>query len=76
MSYEPIHLTGQKLFYQEDVRFSSRQKGLVPYSGFKGHIEAEGDCREYLPWLRLGQHLHIGKWTSMGFGQYRLQEYH
>ena len=40
--------------------------------GVVGEWQLEGDCAPLLPWLWLGQWLHVGKNATMGMGQYRL----
>ena len=42
-------------------------------SGFVGSITYEGDFEEFLPLLRLGEYLHIGKNAAFGNGWYRIE---
>ena len=41
--------------------------------GFVGSITYEGDFEEFLPLLRLGEYLHIGKNAAFGNGWYRIE---
>lgn len=41
-------------------------------SGFVGSITYEGDFEEFLPLLRLGEYLHVGKNAAFGNGRYRI----
>jgi hypothetical protein len=40
--------------------------------GAVGTWTFEGDLAPLLPWLRLGQWLHVGKNASLGMGRYQL----
>ena len=40
--------------------------------GALGSWTLSGELEPLLPWLQLGQWLHIGKNATMGLGQYRL----
>jgi hypothetical protein len=42
-------------------------------SGFVGSVTYEGDFEEYLPLLRLGEYLHVGKNAAFGNGWYRIE---
>lgn len=53
-------------------RYSSRQKTRMRLGGIVGSITYRGDFRKYLPLLRLGEHIHVGKATTFGFGKYRV----
>ncbi|HOD79363.1 MAG TPA: CRISPR system precrRNA processing endoribonuclease RAMP protein Cas6 [Syntrophorhabdus sp.] len=53
-------------------RYSSRQQSWMPMGGRLGKIAFEGDLTPFWPFLVLGEHVHVGKKTSFGFGQYEL----
>ena len=53
-------------------RYSHRAETSVPMSGFIGNIRFEGELAPFLPFICLGEHLHIGHHTAFGYGQYRL----
>jgi len=40
--------------------------------GFLGEITFEGELTEFLPFLKLGEYLHIGKGTVYGLGKYEI----
>jgi len=40
--------------------------------GFVGNITFEGDLKEFLPFVKLGEYIHIGKQTSFGLGKYEI----
>lgn len=53
-------------------RYSSRQQQEMTLGGALGSWILRGELEPLLPWLQLGQWLHIGKNATMGLGQYRL----
>lgn len=54
-------------------RYSSRQGQQIPLDGLVGEWTWRGEMQALLPWLQLGQWLHVGKSTIMGLGGYRLE---
>ncbi len=61
------------LVWQDWSRYSSRQKTRMQVGGLMGRIALSGDqFADWWPLLWLGQWLHLGKFTSMGLGRYRL----
>lgn len=62
-----------RLEWQDWSRYSSRQKTRMQVGGLMGRIVLEGDeLAHWWPLLWAGQWLHLGKFTSMGLGRYRL----
>ena len=53
-------------------RYSYRAEKSVPMGGFIGKVRFEGKLEPFLPFIYLGEYLHIGHHTAFGFGQYRL----
>lgn len=53
-------------------RYSARQEETMLMGGFLGTATFEGPIAEFLPILRLGEWLHVGKGTVFGLGLYRL----
>ena len=45
----------------------------IPMGGFIGRIRYSGDLTPFLPFIFLGEYLHIGLHTAFGCGQYRLR---
>ncbi len=54
-------------------RYSARQETRLKMGGFVGRATFEGELGEFLPYLRLGELIHVGKGTSFGLGQYRIE---
>ena len=61
------------LRWQDWSRYSSRQQQEMTLGGVVGAWTLEGDLAPLLPWLWLGQWLHVGKNATMGMGGYVLQ---
>jgi CRISPR/Cas system endoribonuclease Cas6 (RAMP superfamily) len=40
--------------------------------GFTGQITFEGEIRPFIPLVKAGEVLHVGKGTSFGLGRYRI----
>jgi hypothetical protein len=54
-------------------RYSRRQDSVIETDGVVGNITYEGDLTQFLPLLRAGELLHVGKGTSFGMGKYLLE---
>jgi hypothetical protein len=66
----------RSLRWRDDARYSARQRQETPLGGVVGRWTLRGDPLQLttlLPWLTLGQWLHLGKAAVMGLGGYRLQ---
>ena len=51
-------------------RYSYRTEKSVPMGGFIGKARFIGELEPFLPFIYLGEYLHIGHHTAFGFGQY------
>lgn len=54
-------------------RYSFAQARRMKLGGFIGEVKYKGDLSEFLPFLLLGQHTHIGKGATFGMGWYRME---
>ena len=54
-------------------RYSARQQTAMLMGGLVGSVTFEGSVGEFLPFLRLGEWVHVGKGTVMGLGLYELR---
>jgi CRISPR-associated endoribonuclease Cas6 len=53
-------------------RYSGRQESRIKMGGFIGNITFGGDTNPFMPLIRAGEILHVGKGTAFGLGKYRL----
>ena len=53
-------------------RYSSRQSAYMKLGGLIGKLTYGGDLSKFIPYLKMGQILHVGKNTSFGLGRYTL----
>ena len=67
-----VKTTNVNLDWQEPERYSSRQKASMKMGGFVGQITFEGDVREFVPIIKLGEYIHVGNLTSFGLGKYEI----
>lgn len=62
----------KRLAWRDWTRYSSRQRQKMALGGVIGDWTLEGDLGPFLPLLRLGEWLHVGKETVFGLGHYTL----
>ncbi len=53
-------------------RYSARQDVRMKMGGILGSVTFSGDLPEFMPYLLLGERLHVGKGTSFGLGKYEI----
>lgn len=70
-----VTLVENKIHWHSIERFSRRQNQRVNMGGLVGTAVYEGNLAEFLPWLALGEHVHVGKNTVFGLGKYRLDQH-
>jgi hypothetical protein len=63
----------KKLAWRDWQRYSNRQRQKIALGGLVGDWTLEGDLAPFLPFLHLGQWLHVGKEATFGLGGYRLE---
>lgn len=56
------------------TRRSNRQQHIMELNGWVGHWLLQGVSAELLPFVWLGQYLHVGKNTSFGLGGYEISQ--
>lgn len=44
--------------------------------GFVGEVMYRGELSDFLPLLKLGEKIHVGKGTGFGLGRYEIQTEH
>jgi len=69
---EDIVTTKNILRWWDWQRYSTRQKEKMKMGGVIGQIEYTGDLEPFIPVLKAGEILHVGKGTSFGLGKYEI----
>lgn len=71
---EQIETVSSDLRWYDWERYSARQDARMKLGGFVGRATYQGDLQPFLPLLRLGEVVHVGKGTSFGLGKYVMEE--
>jgi hypothetical protein len=61
-----------KLQWRDWTRWSNRQQQKMALGGVVGEWALRGDLAPFLPFLQLGQWLHVGKNATFGLGRYEI----
>ncbi len=56
-------------------RYSNRQETTMMLGGFVGSVAFAGEFEPFLPFLLLGEYIHVGKGTSFGLGKYEISRH-
>lgn len=67
-----IKIQNSNLKWFDWERFSLRQNTKMKMGGLIGSITYEGDLKEFLPFILIGEYIHVGKGTSFGLGKYKI----
>jgi CRISPR-associated endoribonuclease Cas6 len=67
-----VQINNSGLYWQDWERYSHSQKFRMKLGGLVGTLSLSGDVEPFIPYLRLGEWLHVGKNTTFGLGQYQL----
>jgi hypothetical protein len=67
---EEIRTVSCDVQWRQAFRTSSKTRQRHELSGFVGEAIYEGDLHEFLPWLVLGELVHVGKHTAWGMGNF------
>lgn len=68
-----VRVRKEKLSWYDWERYSNRQDTKMMMGGFIGSITFEGDFEPFLPFILLGEYVHVGKGTSFGLGKYEIK---
>lgn len=60
------------IHWQQMNRFSFRQERTLGMGGISGRLEFEGEFAPFLPYLKIGEYLHLGKGTAFGLGKIKV----
>lgn len=67
-----IKTVKRSLYWHDWERYSNRQETRMKMGGFMGEIAYEGNLKEFWPYIRLGEYVHVGKGSGFGLGRYIL----
>jgi len=67
-----ITVADRRLYWYDWQRYSHRQQETMKLGGLKGSITFAGPLGPFMPYLRLGEHLHVGQGTTFGLGRYKM----
>lgn len=71
---EAIECSRSTLYWLDWKRYSARQKADMRLGGFMGTVSFDGNLAPFLPILRMGEYIHIGKACTFGLGKYEITE--
>jgi hypothetical protein len=71
---EKITTVADSTRWVESSRYARRREVTHDLSGFVGEVTFEGELEMFLPYLKLGEYLHVGKNAVFGNGWYEISE--
>lgn len=71
---ENVRIVSNNTHWYDWERYSTRQGTRMKLGGVIGEITYKGDITPFMPYLRAGEILHIGKGTSFGLGKYQISK--
>ncbi|MBI5605219.1 MAG: CRISPR system precrRNA processing endoribonuclease RAMP protein Cas6 [Deltaproteobacteria bacterium] len=66
---EKVEVGNSSLGWFDWKRYSNRQEQSMLMGGMVGEIAYQGDLNEFIPLIRYGEKVHLGKATTFGLGQ-------
>jgi CRISPR-associated endoribonuclease Cas6 len=69
-----VKVKEKNLRWYDWERYSGRQETRIKMGGFVGDITFKGNIEPFIPLIKAGEVLHVGKGTGFGLGKYRTEE--
>lgn len=69
---EKVKTVKKEISWYDWERYSFRQSARINMGGLIGSVSFEGCFEEFLPFIALGEYIHIGKGTGFGLGKIRI----
>lgn len=67
-----VRTVEQQLVWRDWERYSARQDTRMALGGLVGEAVYQGELGRFLPYLRLGELVHVGNGTAFGLGAFRI----
>jgi CRISPR/Cas system endoribonuclease Cas6 (RAMP superfamily) len=67
-----VRTVKDRLEWRDWERYSARQDTRMRLGGVVGEVMYEGQLGRFLPFLRLGEQVHVGNGTAFGLGAFRI----
>lgn len=67
-----VKIHSSELRWHDWERYSARQNQRMTLGGLVGKITYIGNLNEFIPFIKLGEYVHVGKGTTFGLGQYEI----
>ncbi|MGQ9569288.1 MAG: CRISPR system precrRNA processing endoribonuclease RAMP protein Cas6 [Thermodesulfovibrionales bacterium] len=67
-----VEIKESNLRWYDWERYSGRQDTRMKMGGFVGNITFEGEIKPFMPLIKAGEVLHVGKGTGFGLGKYEI----
>lgn len=61
------------LTFHGQSRYSTKQHQRIPMQGMIGEVTYQGNLTNFIPYLKIGEMVHIGKGTVFGMGKYKME---
>ena len=68
-----VEVQSWDLKWQDLERYSSRKKAIMKMGGVVGSVTYRGDFGKFMPFISLGEQIHVGKNTTFGLGRYQIR---
>lgn len=69
---QEVQIEKTRLKWHDWERYSNRQETKMKMGGLIGVVVYRGPWQEFLPFLLLGEEVHVGKSTTFGLGKYNI----
>ena len=70
---QTVEIRESRLRWFDWRRYSNRQEQAMLMGGLTGEVTYEGDLEPYIPLIRFGELVHIGKATTFGLGKFAVK---
>jgi len=70
---EDVQVKKRAFRWYDWERYSARQDTRMKMGGFVGDVTFEGDIAPFMPLIKAGEVLHVGKGTGFGLGKYEIK---